>query len=125
MFALCGGRESKTERKQHDDTEGDDIETVNVESAKGTANGTDSVMSAEEELSGRRGSNEDDQSIWWRQQIEELRTEIAGKQEAIGALRATNGDLKREMGRMEEAENQHLSLLFAICPIYKLSFYPI
>jgi len=65
----------------------------------------------EERPSGRRGSNEEDQSVWWRHQIETLRREIAGKEETIGALRTKNGNLEQEMERMKEAERGHLVMI--------------
>merc|ERR1712176_927558 len=60
---------------------------------------------------GRRGSNEEDQSVWWRTQIEALRREIAGKEETIGALRTKNGNLEQEMERMKETERGHLETI--------------
>lgn len=88
MLAMNGNIAMNDHHRHHDDDDDDD----------------------EERPSGRRGSNEEDQSVWWRKQIEDLRREIAGKEEAIGALRAKNGDLEREMERMKEMEHGHLSM---------------
>ncbi len=71
----------------------------------------DGKVEDEDRPSGRRGSNEEDQSVWWRTQIESLRRQIEGKEEEIGTLQSANGEMKAQMDGLKATENEHLSTI--------------
>ena len=54
---------------------------------------------------------DDDQSVWWRTEIESLRRQIEGKEEEIDTLRSANGDLEAAMDRLTATERGHLSTI--------------
>ena len=68
-------------------------------------------MDDEERPSGRRGSNEEDQSVWWRTQIESLRRQIEGKEEEMVSMRTANEGMKAELDRLRATERGHLSTI--------------
>merc|ERR1712083_928499 len=58
---------------------------------------------------GRRGSTdatEQEQSAWWRTQIESLQKQIDGKDSEIEALRTENEEWQRQLGQMPTVEQK-------------------
>ena len=76
-----------------------------------TVNNVVSLWTKRQQIGVPADEEDDDQSVWWRTEIESLRRQIEGKEEEIGTLRSANGDLEAAMDRLTATERGHLSTI--------------